>query len=550
VAERILRVVIEGSAESVKRAFKETESSSQSLGSKFASLGKGAALLAGGAALGAVTVGLEKVLDAASKEQAAQAKLDAAFKASGLNAKSYSKEIDGAESSGRKLGFTNTDVMGSLAKLIIPTHDTGLAMKDMAIAEDLARFKHIDLSSASQMLAQAMTGSQRAVKQLGITIPPVTASVDALKRAHVDTTTSAGALMLAHAKLQDKLATGNAIIDAVTQKVKGQAQAYADTAAGGMAQFTAQLDNIEAKIGQKLLPIFQALLAWVNQHWPEISSAIDTAMKIAEKAIDAVKPFIELLVTTIGNMVKVVDALIHGRWSQAWDALKSQVDAVIHYVTGLINTLVSVLSGPLSAAWNAMKTVAAAALGALKTAYDNSFKPAWDGIQKGLEWIRDNAQKAWDALKNAILTVWKYIGPVLSAIGAAIGAVVGAAEKLIGLLEKITSLGSSGGPNVGPAKPAAPGSSAPVPGNKIPAAAGGPVMPGLAYLVGERGPELLMPSSAGTVVPNRALGGGATVAVHLHAPYVGDKRQFADQLAEEIYSALRRLNTAGMPALS
>lgn len=39
-------------------------------------------------------------------------------------------------------------------------------------------------------------------------------------------------------------------------------------------------------------------------------------------------------------------------------------------------------------------------------------------------------------------------------------------------------------------------------------AEGGPVMPGRAYLVGERGPEMIVPQSAGTVIPNHALGGG------------------------------------------
>lgn len=39
---------------------------------------------------------------------------------------------------------------------------------------------------------------------------------------------------------------------------------------------------------------------------------------------------------------------------------------------------------------------------------------------------------------------------------------------------------------------------------------GGPVMPGKAYVVGERGPELLIPGTAGTVVPG---GGGVTVNV-------------------------------------
>lgn len=43
-------------------------------------------------------------------------------------------------------------------------------------------------------------------------------------------------------------------------------------------------------------------------------------------------------------------------------------------------------------------------------------------------------------------------------------------------------------------------------------AIGGPVMGRTPYLVGERGPELFVPSSGGTIVPNNSMGGGVTVA--------------------------------------
>jgi len=44
-------------------------------------------------------------------------------------------------------------------------------------------------------------------------------------------------------------------------------------------------------------------------------------------------------------------------------------------------------------------------------------------------------------------------------------------------------------------------------------AEGGPVAGGRAYVVGERGPELFMPSGGGSIIPNGA-GGGVNVAVH------------------------------------
>lgn len=43
-------------------------------------------------------------------------------------------------------------------------------------------------------------------------------------------------------------------------------------------------------------------------------------------------------------------------------------------------------------------------------------------------------------------------------------------------------------------------------------AIGGPVSAGMPYMVGERGPELFMPTANGNIVPNHALGGGITFA--------------------------------------
>ena len=49
-------------------------------------------------------------------------------------------------------------------------------------------------------------------------------------------------------------------------------------------------------------------------------------------------------------------------------------------------------------------------------------------------------------------------------------------------------------------------------------ALGGPVSAGTPYMVGERGPELFMPSRGGSIIPNNALGGGSTsVVVNVNA---------------------------------
>lgn len=74
-----------------------------------------------------------------------------------------------------------------------------------------------------------------------------------------------------------------------------------------------------------------------------------------------------------------------------------------------------------------------------------------------------------------------------------------------------------------------------------PRAAGGPVMPGRAYLVGEEGPEWMIPKSAGTILPN-GMGGGTTINVNipLTAPTGSVNRQTLDQISSAALAGAQR----------
>ena len=70
-------------------------------------------------------------------------------------------------------------------------------------------------------------------------------------------------------------------------------------------------------------------------------------------------------------------------------------------------------------------------------------------------------------------------------------------------------------------------------------AMGGPVAPGKAYLVGERGPEMMVPQSAGTIVPNHALKDSGESGVTLNfAPSIdarGADQSQVDRLERGLY---------------
>ena len=71
-------------------------------------------------------------------------------------------------------------------------------------------------------------------------------------------------------------------------------------------------------------------------------------------------------------------------------------------------------------------------------------------------------------------------------------------------------------------------------------ATGGPVSPGRGYLVGERGPELFVPTSAGRVEPQQASRGrDVRVSIHLSAPG-RDAPQALQRSGRQVANAVRR----------
>ncbi len=74
-------------------------------------------------------------------------------------------------------------------------------------------------------------------------------------------------------------------------------------------------------------------------------------------------------------------------------------------------------------------------------------------------------------------------------------------------------------------------------------AAGGPVSAGTPYIVGERGPELFMPRTSGSIYPNDAMGmGGANIVVNVDAggSSVGGDPGQANQLGKAIGIAVQQ----------
>jgi len=77
-------------------------------------------------------------------------------------------------------------------------------------------------------------------------------------------------------------------------------------------------------------------------------------------------------------------------------------------------------------------------------------------------------------------------------------------------------------------------------------AVGGPVSGGSPYIVGERGPELFVPGSSGSIIPNNKMGGGARINITVNAGMGAN----GAQIGQEIVSAIKRYERTSGPVFA
>lgn len=503
---------------------------------------------------GALLYGLDKSAQAAGRAQVETQRMDAAFKAAGIDTHDLTGKLDAAEASSRALGFSNEDVRNSLGTLATATHNSKLSFSDLSVAEDLSRFKHISLDSATQMLAKSMTGSSRAAKALGIDIIPVHHAQDLLKTKTDYATVSLYEQAKAAATLKDHQATMHEIIDKVSAATSGQADAFSKTAEGGMAVFHAQTGAIEESLGQALLPIIQKVtgyLATFSGYLSEhagivkvvvavlgtlavalgITAAATWAMNSALLAspITWIVAGIILVAATLVYCYKhfttfreVVDAVmagvkavINGFIDFFTKTLPDAFKAVIGWVKDHWPEIVMFISGPfapiVALATNAFG-VRSALIGAFKDVW-NFAKGLWNdlGAVWGAAW-----NGAWDLVKGAIDLMIGGINMLIGAwdslhfhFGGIMG--IGAFDVSVPQIPKIPMLGD-----------------------------GGIAAKAMLAVIGEKEPEAVVPlSRLAGLMPQPATAGAGERHLHVHfdgSTVVASDRQqlrrFAQQLEE------------------
>lgn len=164
---------------------------------------------------------------------------------------------------------------------------------------------------------------------------------------------------------------------------------------------------------------------------------------------------------------------------------------------------------------------------AMRSSFDatvlDGFDRAGSVLERGLLGAIRRGSLGFDDLRRIALSVVNDIAN--QAMKSLLGAIGGGGDTSGGLL----NVGSLFGSILG------------LPGR----ATGGPVSPGRGYLVGERGPELFVPTSSGRVLPHGESAGGrdVRVSISIAAPQGTGAPQALQRSSRQIAAAVRRALT-------
>jgi hypothetical protein len=396
---------------------------------------------------------------------------------------------------------------------------------------------------------------------------------------------------------QQVLAT-QALVLKQTKDAQGDFARTSDGVANKQRILSARVEDLRAKIGQGLLPVMQTgvttltnLAMWVSNNQSK-ALALAGAVVGVTAAVAAVSVVMRVYAAVTATVTALTTAWA---WAMGTATTQGKLAAAATRVWAAGQWL---LNAALSANPIGLVIVGIAALvGGLIVAYKKSatfrsiVQGAWAGVKSGWDklmgalkagfgWLKTTWQLTAlamkltsERIKTAFFIMGLAIGRTIEKVLAVAASVPGVGKvfrsardavrkanegmqrsidaskaKVDALKDEMAGIRSKSVTVTVNTKFSPGGSWYDPRARGAPRAAGGPVTAGAAYWVGERGPELMVPSQSGTVLSSSRSGrmsGGGDVHVHIHTQYaVGGSRQFRN----DVVAALREAGLRGVTA--
>lgn len=471
-----------------------------------------------------------------AKYQGQLEQLDNQQQLAGNSAQDIISAFENLAAKNTSLGFSIQDSTNALNGLFTETKSMPEALQAYNAAMDLARFKHMDLETATKQVEMALQGQGRALATLGIQIKDGLTPMQALQA------------------LQDQ--------------VKGQAEAYADTLAGKTAVALQMVNKLFADMGSTQLPILAKILDglagiinkiddWTTAH-PKLTAAILASIGV----FGALATIAGTLLITVGMLAVAFGTagIAIGIWAFA-------IIAAVAILAGIVVLIVEYHTQIWNFMQNIWKQITAWLGNQWKTITD-AWNTMWNGIKEFMQDIMNFLAGLINATIQGISTTWNTIwGGILSyftgiwdsvrsVLTGAIGFVIDQLNNLFSFVSGIAGRISApiqavGNFISGVASTASKIGSAV--GNAVSSvvphfAAGGIVNAPTYALVGESGPEAIIPlSMLGSGSPGGSIGNNQSggVNIYLSGSFYTDEQnatRFGNLIAKVLNQQLKLKN--------
>lgn len=451
-----------------------------------------------------------------------------------------------------KLGFEDNDLRDSLTVLVGATHDVAKAQEIQNTAMDLARFKGISLKDASEALIKVEAGQYRSLKSLGIVLKEGATQTDALAavqkvaagQAEAYANTTSGKMQIAQVAINEAMESfGYTILPVVSQALVDVARTATDVASvmdtlehGFSNDSDAASD--QAKSILDLAGAFGILIPGMSQLADASKKQIDDQAKLRD--------------TYDANAAAVHD--MHASDQKDFDAEARASEHMQRSVVGAFGKVTyasskwqenyHIDSGKIIRDANKVRDQLATDAQAMIDSYFDPIEKRADLHNTRMQTIADektkrnaktkeDSRQAADAITQDLddeATALSELGSQGKLTKTDIDRFAADAKKAYGkippaiqaIIDHLRTLQKSPDIDIGfkltpktPLTKAALGAG--FTGNqdlykKNPfRAAGGPVNKNEPYIVGEKGPEIMVPDSAGKIIPNGGATGGSAV---------------------------------------
>lgn len=284
---------------------------------------------AAGAGLGAGAIALlaKRSIDTASDVNEALSKNKQLFGEAADDIDRFSRRSTNALGISRKAALDATGVFGAMLATLKLGHPEAAKMSERltTLAGDLASFHNVDPAQALEDLRSGLSGETEPLRKYGILLSDARLRQEALRQGLVKTTKEA-------LTPQQKALAAYSLSIKDAGKANGDAGRTINQLAGQTRVLKANIDDLFASVGQRLLPVTRDAITVLNAFFGELlhGQVIGRAVRIAVAGV--IERF-GGMVDGIKSTVRLIKAIFHGDLREAFRSMRDIAIGGIQFMT-------------------------------------------------------------------------------------------------------------------------------------------------------------------------------------------------------------------------